>query len=127
MMIDNTEDNEFRELLADYAAQIADDGFSAMVMDNVPEGVMTQVPAAKPTQAPRLKYTLIGGASILAALVAAPQVQKLHHMISSVQVPDVSLSANFWQNFNAPTVAMFAILSMTIAWLGGAFLFGADV
>ena len=32
MMVDNTENNEFRELLSDYAAPVGDDGFSEHVL-----------------------------------------------------------------------------------------------
>lgn len=117
MMVDNTENNEFRELLSEYSAPIDDDGFS--------EHILMQTHT--PRNVTAIKTLMIGIAALLAAFTAIPQLGKLQHLIASIRLPDIALPANVLESVNMPTLTIFALLALMIVSLGGSFLFSSDI
>lgn len=117
MMVDNTEDNEFRELLSDYAEPISDDGFS--------EHVLMQTYA--PQNVGRIKNIMVGGAALLAAFMAVPQLGKLKQLVGGVKLPELSLPANLLETTSMPNMTIIALLAVLVVGLGSSFLFSSDV
>jgi len=117
MMIDNTENNEFTDLLSDYAAPIEDDGFS--------DHVLSQTQIAKKT-AP-LKPIMIGSAALLAALIAVPQLAGLRHLISGVKLPELSLDMNALNEMSFSNTAIFALLAAMLIGLASSLWISEDL
>lgn len=117
MMVDDTENNEFRELLSDYAEPISDDGFS--------EHVLLQ--ASAPQNVGRIKNIMVGGAALMAAFVAVPQVGKLVQMVGGVKLPELSLPTNMMETANMPNMTMIALLAVLIVGVASSFLFSSDL
>lgn len=117
MMVDDTENNEFRELLSDYAEPINDDGFS--------DHVLMQV--QKPRDMNMLKNLMIGGAALMAGFVALPQLGKLVQLIGEIKLPEISLQSGLVENSNMPHMAIIALLAVLIIGLSGSFLFSSDL
>ncbi|MBL4854100.1 MAG: hypothetical protein JKY25_07640 [Robiginitomaculum sp.] len=117
MMVDNTENNEFTELLSDYAAPIKDDGFS--------EHIMLQAQTARNT-AP-LKPIMVGSATLLAALIAAPQLVNLKHVISDVKLPEFSLGIIPLNDMSMSTLAMSTLLAVMAAGVATSLWFSEDM
>ena len=117
MMVDNTENNEFRELLSDYAAPISDDGFS--------DHVLMQAHAPKNTGA--IKNLMVGMAALLATFSAIPQLGKLLHLLGGVKFPELALPANVLESASMPTMTIFALLALMIVGLASTFLFSSDL
>jgi len=122
MMVDNTENNEFRELLSDYAAPISDDGFS--------DHILMQANTLQ-NQAPRnvgaIKNIMVGIAALLATFTAIPQLGKLKQLLGDVQLPELALPANVLESTSMPTMTIFALLALMIVSLSGSFLFSSDI
>jgi len=117
MMVDDTENNEFRELLSDYAAPINDDGFS--------DHVLMQAHAPRNTGA--IKNLMVGMATLLAAFTAIPQLGKLKQLLGGIKLPELALPANVLESASMPTMTIFALLALMIVSLGGSFLFSSDI
>jgi len=117
MMVDNTENNEFRELLSDYAAPISDDGFS--------DHILMQAHAPRHTGA--IKNLMVGIAALLATFLAIPQLGKLKHLLAGVQLPELGLPANILESASMPNLTIFALLALLIVSVAGSFLFSSDV
>lgn len=117
MMVDNTENNEFRELLSDYAAPISDDGFSDHVL----------MQAHAPQNTSTIKNLMVGMAALLATFTAVPQLGKLKQLLGGVQLPDITLPANILESASVPNLTVFALLALMIVSLGGSFLFSSDI
>ncbi len=121
MMVDNTENNEFRELLSDYAQPISDDGFS--------EHVLMQ--ANKPKNAALIKNLMVGGAALMAAFIAVPQLDKLIHLlgqlVGSVKLPELSVPRNFLETASMPSMTIIALLAVLIVGVASTFLFSSDL
>jgi len=117
MMVDNTENNEFRELLSDYAAPIGDDGFS--------EHVLMQAHA--PQNIGAIKNLMVGTAVLLATLTAIPQLGKLKLLLGEIQLPELALPANMLESASMPSMTIFALLALMIVSLGSTFLFSSDI
>jgi len=117
MMVDDTENNEFRELLSDYAEPISDDGFSEHVLmqANAPQNIGT------------IKRFMVGGATLMAALVAVPQLSKLLQLLGGVKLPELSIPTNLAETSYAPTMPIMALLAVLIVGLGSSFLFSSDL
>ena len=122
MMVDNTENNEFRELLSDYAAPVGDDGFS--------DHILMQANTLQ-NQAPRnvgaIKNIMVGIAALLATFTAIPQLGKLKQLVGGVQLPELALPANVLETASMPTMTIFALLALLIVSLSGSFLFSSDI
>ena len=116
MMVDNTENNEFRELLSGYAAPIDDDGFSDHVL----------MQAHAPQKPGMIKNLMVGTAAVLASFTAIPQLGKLKQLLGGVQLPELALPANILESASMPTMTIFALLALMIVSLGGSFLFSSD-
>ncbi|PHS41969.1 MAG: hypothetical protein COA91_00915 [Robiginitomaculum sp.] len=117
MMVDNTENNEFRELLSDYAAPIEDDGFS--------QHVLTQAPSPRNTGA--IKRTMIGTAALIAAIVSVPQLASLKHFISGIKLPEVSLNLSALNEMSISNAAIFALLAAMLIGLASSFWLNEDM
>ena len=74
MMMTNPEDDMFGNLLADYAAPLPDEGFSARVL----EGIKAQQRRAR-----RVKRRILAGAVVLGGAIAATQVPALVRLTKS--------------------------------------------
>jgi hypothetical protein len=117
MMVDNTENNEFRELLSEYSAPIADDGFSKHILKQ----------AHAPRNVGAIKTLMIGMAALLATFMAIPQLGKLQHLLASIQLPKIALPVNMLESASIPTLTIFALLALMIISLGSSFLFSSDI
>lgn len=117
MMVDNTENNEFRELLSDYAAPIDDDGFSDHVL----------MQAHSPQNTGAIKNLMVGLAALLATFTAVPQLGKLIHLLGGVQLPELALPTNILESASMPNLTIFALLALMIVSLAGSFLFSSDI
>jgi len=86
MMMQNPEDNLFRDLLSDYAAPIEDDGFT--------KSVMRSIEHENPSRSSNLRRGLIFGACVIGGLMAAIQLPGLFRLMGQTFSPDlVSLSS----------------------------------
>lgn len=127
MMVDNTENNEFRVLLSDYTTPISDDGFS--------EHVLIQAPNSQkiaPQNIGMIKRLMIGGAALLAALIAVPQLGKLQQFLASIRVPEVSLpthiiETNFIENANMSSLTTTVLLAVLVVGFASSVLFSSDI
>ena len=117
MMVDDTENNEFRELLSDYAEPVSDDGFS--------EHVLLQANA--PQNTGKIKTLMVGSAALMAGFIALPQVGKLVQLVSGVTLPEVSLPGNFLETANMPSMTIIALLAVLIVGIASSFLFSSDL
>ncbi len=122
MMVDNTENNELRELLSDYAAPISDDGFSDYVLMQA-HALQNQAPH----NTSAIKNLMVGTAAVLAAFTAIPQLGKLKQLLGGVKLPELTLPANVLEGPSMSTMTIFALLALMIIGLGGSFLFSSDI
>jgi len=121
MMVDNTENNEFRELLSDYTAPTTDNGFSEHVL------MQAHLQEQAPQNTGAIKNLMLGMAAVLAAFFVVPQLGKLKHLLGGIQLPELTLPANVLESASMPTMTIFALLALMIVCLGGTFLFSSDI
>ena len=124
MMIDEPENNEFRELLSDYAQPIDDDGFAAHVL--------AQSPKNKPQQnTALLKNFMLSGATLMATLIAVPQLGKLQQLIAGIKLPEITLPMNVLEASGSGTssssLLILALMATLLISIGGSFVFGKDL
>ncbi len=117
MMVDNTENNEFRELLSGYTAPVSDEGFS--------DHILMQINAPRNTGA--IKNYMVGIATLLASFAAIPQLGKLRQLLGGVQIPELILPADLLTNASMSTLTIFTLLALMIVSLSGSFLFSSDI
>ncbi len=124
MMVDNTENNEFRELLSAYTAPIEDDGFAAQVLLQAEQ----QTQADRPVQnATMIKNLMLGSAAVLATLFAAPHLAKVKTLIASIHLPEFSAPANVLDTSSTSSMMVLAMLAVLMIGIGSSFVFGKDV
>jgi len=127
MMVDNTENNEFRELLSDYAAPISDDGFSDHILMQANTLQNQTLQNQVPQNVGAIKNIMVGIAALLATFTAIPQLGKLKQLVGGVQLPELALPANVLETASMPTMTIFALLALLIVSLSGSFLFSSDI
>ncbi len=121
MMIDDTENNEFTELLSGYAAPVEDDGFSAHVL------TQAQTPRNTAQKTVLVKSIMVGGAALLAALIAVPQMAGLQHLISGIKLPEISINIASLSEMNFSNTAIFALLAAMLIGLASSFWISEDL
>jgi LPXTG-motif cell wall-anchored protein len=77
MMMQNPNDNLFKDLLSDYAAPVTDDGFSASVL---------KIIEAETRKVERIRRFSIYGACFVGGLIAASQFPELIAMIAKIKI-----------------------------------------
>lgn len=133
MMHETPEDNMFTDLLGEYAAPIADNGFSAKVLADIQ--MHTQEANTETRQ--NLKNFIVGGAAIIGGMVAALQLPALWTYVKGLSVPVVevptldlsSVQTSIGANMATPsyTLAAFAMMAALCIWLASAFIFGDNL
>ena len=88
-MMQNPEDNLFKDLLSDYVAPIADDGFTKSVMRSI---------NAENQYESTLRRGLILGACAIGGLMAAIQLPALFKLIGQTFSPDLASISNIGQS-----------------------------
>ncbi len=124
-MVDDTENNEFEQLLSDYAAPIKDDGFSQHVMSNADLQAQTARNTAQKTVL--VKPVMVGGAALLAALIAVPQLAGLQHLISGIKLPEMSLDISALNELSLSNTGIFALLAVMLIWLASSLWISEDL
>jgi len=86
MMMQNPDDNLFADMLSDYAAPVADEGFSDMVLNTI---------QAEARKVERIRRFSIYGACFVGGVIAATQLPALVAMASKIKfaiptVPEAS-------------------------------------
>lgn len=77
MMMQNSDDNLFSELLSDYAAPVRDDGFSDAVL---------RAAGAEDRKIERVRRFSIYGASFVGGIIAAIQIPMLVSLVSKINI-----------------------------------------
>lgn len=115
-MIDNdTDDHEFTNALAAYAAPIRDDGFSQHV-------IMLAYP---PQNTQALKRLMICVAGLLAACVAVPRLGGIVSLIATLEVFEISTLHDFPYAESLSGMAMLMVLVVLFGGLCGCFTYGS--
>lgn len=82
MMMQQPEDNLFADMLADYAAPVADDGFSEAVLQSL---------ESKTRREDYIRKGFIYGASFIGGLIAATQLPALMEMAAKIELASPAL------------------------------------
>ena len=77
MMMQNSDDNLFTELLSDYVAPVRDDGFSDAVL---------KAASAEGRKIERVRRFSIYGASFVGGIIAAIQIPMLVSLVSKINI-----------------------------------------
>lgn len=77
MMMQNPDDNLFQDLLSDYAAPVAEDGFSDAVIKSI---------EAESRKVERIRRFSIYGACFIGGLIAASQIPALVNMTAKIKL-----------------------------------------
>jgi len=77
MMMQQPDDNLFADLLSDYAAPVADEGFSDTVLKTV---------SSETLKLKRIRHISIYGACFIGGIIAASQFPALINMIAKINV-----------------------------------------
>ncbi|HFB54725.1 MAG TPA: hypothetical protein ENJ46_02280 [Hellea balneolensis] len=122
MFMENSEDRMFKDLLTDYAAPVADEGFS--------DHVLASLPRTRDTQ--RLKLAAIGSAFFMASLIFIAQLPSLFRLLARIQtpksdtphllVPDITGElATLMQNLtgNPIYLVMAGTILLMVMWMAG--------
>ena len=74
-----------------------------------------------------LKPIMVGSATLLAALIAAPQLVNLKHVISDVKLPEFSLGIIPLNDMSMSTLAMSTLLAVMAAGVATSLWFSEDM
>jgi len=121
VMHEDTENKMFKDLLSDYAAPAADNGFSEEVLAGL---------EAQPDHS-RLKTRLVGGAGLIGAVIAGMQLPGLWNYLSGMSVPNVQPLSTpqvntglFSTSYGMAAVGIILLLGF---WIANNVLFGEDM
>lgn len=89
MMMQNPEDNLFKDLLSEYVAPIEDDGFTKSVMRSIEYEIPSRT---------TLRRGLIFGACAIGGLIAAFQLPALFELMGQTISPDLASISNIGQS-----------------------------
>lgn len=103
MMMQNPDDNVFKDLLGDYAAPVADDGFTQTVM---------QVIDQDRAREERLRHGFIYGACFIGGVIAATQFSGLMGLVKTWLSRDLSLAQNL--SYSSWTIAAIPLVVFTL-------------
>ena len=121
VMHEDTEDKMFKDLLSDYAAPTADNGFSEKVMANL---------EPRPDHT-RLKALMVGGAGLIGAVIAGLQLPGFWNYLTGISVPDIQPlpTAQIETGLLSTSYGMAAvgIILLLGFWVGNNVLFGEDM
>lgn len=122
----------FTDLLGDYSAPIADNGFSADLLADIQmQAHHTAFKNARARQ--KLKTYMVGGAAIAGGAIATLQLPALWTYMKSLTVPALNVPtldmSGMQTSLAAPsyTLAAFAMIAALFVWFAGSALFGDNL
>ncbi len=125
MMHDNFDDKMFKDLLGDYAAPLAEDGFSHSVMASLPQRDKVEN---------KLRSVFISTGAIIGGGIAAAQIPAVWGYISGVKlptltVPNMDIAQLETAASSSPSYMLIAagLMALMIFWLGSALLLENDI